>query len=177
MLKIVLIFFATCLFIRVHASITIDIEPEELQQLGEILVQSYLERGIHSIASVNNAVFTCKKVSLAIIQLIGIMFTLVGANILTELLNNANKQRYGAPLYIENVTNITPTRMCDNDFGCNRNMCWRTCNVDLTGDEPMFSWCYTKPDESDKNLHSCQEANECSPCWSCFGPCHFQPEI
>lgn len=79
MIKIVIIFFTLCLIIQVQASITIDIEPDDLQQLGEILVQSYLERGIHRVAPVNRNVFACSKVSIAIVQFVGLMFTLVGA--------------------------------------------------------------------------------------------------
>lgn len=58
-IKIVIIFFALCLCIQVQSSITIDIEPDDLQHLGEILVQSYLERGIHRVTPVNNIMFSC----------------------------------------------------------------------------------------------------------------------
>lgn len=68
-------------FVYAHAHIVIDIEPEELQRIGEILVESYLQN--QQQQQLSNAVSWCKKITNGVIQLLGIMFTLVSANLLT----------------------------------------------------------------------------------------------
>lgn len=169
LIKIVLFLLALCLIIQAQAPVIIDIDPDDLQQLSEILAQYYVERGNdRRISQMNSVTNLCKKTVFCVIQMIGIMFSLVGANILTEIVLNS---RNVAPVKIENAT-----RKCEYEFGCTHNMCWRTCDVTKT-DEATFSWCYTIADCSTRNFQACLEPNDCSPCWSCFGPCNVQPKV
>lgn len=177
LIKIVLILFALCMIIRAQ-SIVIDIDPEDIQLWSEFLGQCYVKRNMQHATSTNNIASMIKKASLYVIQLLGLMFSLVGANILSELFTGNIivptyvNQRYAG---ISNFINVT--RKCDNEFGCTRNMCWRTCN-EVFVNESTFSWCFTTPSvEPGKNAHACREHNDCSPCWSCFGPCNIQPRI
>lgn len=180
LIKLLVIFVFLCVLLQVQTQIIIDIEPDEIPRFSEILVEKYLEQVILNATPQKNIAYLCKKASIAIIQLIGIMFTLVGANVLTEMINIAGKQQQQQQQYIpiiDNVTDSLPTEKCVNDFGCNRNMCWRTCNVESTDNE-MFSWCFTKPPSKNvNNVQSCTDAKDCSPCWSCFSQCHTIPKV
>lgn len=57
------------------------------------------------------------------------MLSLVGANLLTSVLEPfTNTQMY------KNTT-LTPSQICKSDFGCDHNLCWRTCDMKFDADE------------------------------------------
>lgn len=146
-------------------SIVIDMEPEDLQQLGEMLVKSYMKQQKSS----TSLSLGLKRFSLGVIQLCGVMFTLVGANLITSKIELFSSTSPPAP------PTVVPQKICNNDYGCDNNMCWRTCNA-TEGD---LSWCFTTPklkgEEKDEQYHICTYSYECSPCWSCVGSC-YPPE-
>lgn len=169
----VLLFLTSSSLYHVSGHIIIHIEPADLHQIGEILVQHMQEQQEHSIIprSRSSRSVAFIKISQSVFQLVGILLTLVGANLLTAKLE---------PFVVHQINinkpTITPPEMCNNDFGCDSNMCWRTCNVvDNVSNEQKKditqSWCYTTSKANYSNYHSCIFSSECSPCWSCVGSC------
>lgn len=175
-MKVSVVFILFSLFFTYsHAHIVIDIEPDELQRVAEILVQSYLTRNLTPrTVLTRNIVFSCiKKVSSSAVQLFGIMMTLVGANLLTKIFEPS----VISPQFLfadNNVTSILPDEFCKRDFGCDHNLCWRTCGDELGVHEKNKpqSWCYTAPKTELRNYQQCIHSHECSPCWECIGVCH-----
>lgn len=169
----VLVVIILLIGIHSHTSghILIDIEPDELQRLGEILVETYLEQNtiLHSRSSVN--ISRCKKIIQNAAQLFGIMFSLVGANLLTNTLQPLTM--VNTPMH-ENTAAFTPhatfvpSEICKHEFGCDQNLCWRSCD---NGFNASQSWCFTAPKIEAKNLQICSFSYECSPCWDCLGSC------
>lgn len=155
-----------------QASISIDIEPEDLRRIGEIVVGNYLRGPGNNIARsrtmINTIISSCKHFSMNIAQLIGIMLSLVGANLLTTMLEPFTN----TPMY-KNTT-LTPSQICKSDFGCDENLCWRTCDTKFDEGEQQIaqSWCFTSSKPTDRNFQECKNSYDCSPCWDCLGPCH-----
>lgn len=90
-----------------------------------------------------------KKAIFGTIQLVGVMCSLIGANILSmNLVPNAQVHQKQQLLQQEiifpkqkNLTNNIKSyeEMCKIDYGCNRNLCWKTCNTAVAGKK---LWCY-----------------------------------
>lgn len=134
--------------------ITIDIEPDELQKMGEILVEAYVQQQLthRSISSV--MLSNGKKIVYATIQLIGLLLTLVGANLATTKLEHF---MIPSPSVVMNISASAgvPTigpKMCKREFGCDRNACWRNCDSELGDGEKSKakSWCFTTPKTNEK---------------------------
>lgn len=167
----------------VHGLVTIQIEPENLQQIGKVLMQAYMQqqpivlgpssttaRGVQITAE-------AKKIARGVFQLFGIMITLVGANLLTTKLEQfvvVNQQEFSAK------NNITSTMLhsdiCEYDYGCDQNMCWRSCDVStdanhekLSAENTTQQLCYTSPNKLEFKF--CIYSHECSPCWDCLRSC------
>lgn len=65
-----------------------------------------------------------------------------------------------------------PSEMCKGDFGCDRNLCWRSCDRTV-GKNGTDSWCYTKAKPDSSNYQKCKFPHDCSPCWDCLGVCNI----
>lgn len=161
-----------------NGHITIDMEPDELQRMGEILVETYVQQQLtHRVSSV--ILSHGKKFVYGIMQLIGLLLTLVGANITTTrlehyILPTPNVVNISAS---DNVPTFEPSKICERDFGCDQNVCWRTCGEKLGDSEENKAWCYTSPKTNEKKFfHQCSYSYECSPCWDCLGPCSAPPK-
>lgn len=172
--SLVIIFFLIVSAILSHSNghITIEIEPNDVHQLSDIL-QTFIEN--HHLPTRQRSSLKCviyhgiKTMSSGIIQLIGIMLSLVGANLLTMKLEHS----------MTSVNQIkSPTSMfvhgeeCKHDFGCTENICWRTCeessNPSGKVDQKI---CFTSSHSNITNFQRCTYSYECSPCWSCSTPC------
>lgn len=124
--------------------------------------------------------------------MLGIMLTLVGANLLTVQLSPTTTTMTTTTTAIATTTttsiaseNLNPQKFetiyknlsissnkCNmNDFGCNRNLCWRSCVIKKNADKDYISWCFSTPKESKQNFHYCKNGLDCSPCWECAFPC------
>lgn len=139
-----------------NGHITIDMEPDELQRMGEILVETYLHQQLtHRLAS--SVLLSHGKIFVyGAMQLIGLLLTLVGANIARTrlehfLLPTSRVVNISAAL---NVSNFEPSKLCKRDFGCDDNICWRTCDDKLGVSEENKSWCYTSPKTNEKKTFS-----------------------
>lgn len=158
-----------------HTSIVVDIDPEELQRVAEILVESYISQNIYpqtrGNAIRNNLISVVKKVSLNVLQLIGLMLTLVGANLLTQSFESS-----AVPQVlindIDNRTSFTPSETHFREYGCDNNVCWRTCGEKLNRSEENKQWCYSSPKPELRKYQECLYLHECSPWWECIGVCH-----
>lgn len=151
------------------AHISIDLDPEELQRLGEILVQSYFE---HNLLS-NRAISQCKKITNGIYQSFGIMVSLVGANLITNMLQPympvGSIMQESYPASIVHST-FKPTDNCDYEFGCDSGLCWRACDNTFN---ISHSWCFSSPKIQENNFQPCTFPHDCSPCWDCLSLCNI----
>lgn len=97
-------------------------------------METYLEQNLTLKSLTTTAFSRIKKLSFSFLQMFGIMITLVGAKLLTtqfdRLLNTPLEN------ILKNSTiNHTQTENCEDDFGCNRNLCWRTCKINSTNSQ------------------------------------------
>lgn len=180
-MKLFIVILLTSSIWQQHAYgfITIQIEPENLQQIGEVIMQAYMQQQpivlqtpTTRCAHISSA---AKKISRGIIQLLGIMMTLVGANLLTTKLESfvvVNQPEFSAK-NITTPTIIQSDKCHEYDYGCDDNLCWRTCDVSADYEKSVENinqpWCYTSPNESE--FQPCNFSYECSPCWNCLSPC------
>lgn len=174
---ILLCILLSALYAPSKASIQIDMEPDELQ---EFLQGRLSGRPITTITPRSSSVAAkhVKRLMLGLIQMVGIMLTLVGANLLTALFEPS--LLLNGQCVDKNVTvflpSIAPSQLCEYDFGCDRNLCWRTCGAgsDNNGKNDAHSWCYTAAKTESHNYQQCIYSHDCSPCWECLGACHSQ---
>lgn len=171
------VIFFVCSIIFIQAHIVIDIDPSELQSIGEVLVESYLHNNlIQRVQSLPNTVLIkFRNFSITVLQLIGVTASLVGANIITPIFQQkfytTTTTASVATVLQHGNSTLSPSKMCPHDFGCDRNVCWRTCSIDSKGVNGKY-WCYTTSSQQTKKYHQCIEPYDCSPCWECLGICH-----
>lgn len=160
-----------------HGAIVIDIEPEEMQRIAEILVENYLEHNLTPRAILSRrdqVIIQVKKISLCLTKLMGITMSLVGANLITSMFESNALPPMITNATSENSTAKKPSELCNRDFGCDRNICWRACDVDPINKEFSESWCYTTPKPEMHTYQQCIYSHDCSPCWECLGSCHVK---
>lgn len=142
-------------------SIVIDLDEEELQQIAAILVENYIDtnlvrkQNVHFLKHVKKAVTN-------ISQFMGIMFSLVGANILTKIYEQS--EQFSIITNEKNLnTKITDEidNICNHIYGCDDGRCWRTC------DEKSKTICFTNPIFKQK----CSSAEDCEQCSECATIC------
>lgn len=153
------------------AHIVLEMNPDELQRIAEILAENYLTHNLRPQPITISAQF--KKVSVYALQLLGVTISLVSANILSSaILDPPSSPQM---LITNNVTSIAPAQMCNRDFGCIRNVCWRACD-ESTGRKQnrTASWCWTTANTEARKYKQCIDHHDCSPCWECLGQCHSQ---
>lgn len=181
-MKFVLCHFLLAFFLLQSITcITIEIEPEDIVHVSEIL-QSIIENGPNPVISQSGA----RKMSFSImkrgvcgvIKLFGVLLTLVGANILTTKIEKSPEktiitaQNNSTALVITAQNNSTALVQCIGDFGCSANLCWKVCDtrVGNNAEKPDRAWCFTSSNKSFV-YHACTHAYECSACWECSNPC------
>lgn len=175
----IIILLTSTLFQRpTYCHVTIQIEPDDLQRFADILMQIG-ETQQHQTLFINRAtsrsaciLSSLKGLSRGVFQMVGILLTLVGANLLTTKLEPFVGVKTQAQF-----TNITASKMmqpkiCHHDYGCDENLCWRSCGGTPEEEERQMSWCYTTSSKSDKTgYQKCTFSYECSPCWDCLSQC------
>lgn len=164
-----------------QTNIVLGIDPDDLQKIAELLVENYITHNVKPryISTTSRVLAQLKKVSSSTLQLFGITMSLVGANLLTSVLdpkitptivgNSASTifEPTHAPL-VGNITSVASTEACEKFVGCDGNVCWRSC---YTTNNNTKSWCYTSPNPAIRDYHRCNHAHECSPCWECISAC------
>lgn len=181
--KFLVIFLLTSTLFHqpVNNHVIVQIEPEDVQRFADILMQIHGgDIGIHPQQLVIQSRTTksvcsllmIRKISQSVIQLVGIMLTLVGANLLTTKLESHAVVQ--PQMTMENITGPKKLqlKLCQHEYGCDQNMCWRTCGGTTEQEEvEKQSWCYTKSSSKKDEYQMCNLSTECSPCFECLGPC------
>lgn len=176
--SIIIILLLSTFLIHSNGYITIEIEPDDLHRISEIL-QTHIHQQHHQSLTrspLRRAIVPLlKTVSSGIVQLFGIMLTLVGANLLTSKLEPVVVMHQTEKLDDINITKPSILlEKCEHEYGCDQNICWRTC-IDEKSQEKENngqSWCFTTANQSEPLLQTCEFAYECSPCWECLGSCN-----
>lgn len=120
----------------------------------------------------------------ASIRLMGVTTALVGANVISSYLipdpgqPNRLIQDVGqqprlqqSQINLSNFSSITKhAEICQIDFGCHKNICWRSCHTNI---QEQNLWCYTSPTPNAREFYHCDDANDCFICWECIEPCHL----
>lgn len=168
-----------CAIIYTNAHISIDIDAAELQSIGELLVETYLHQNLiqRAYSLPNTILQKIKSVATTVLQLIGVTISLIAANVLSPILQTkiepttltttttaVNSYQY------DNIT-LNPFKLCPHDFGCDRSVCWRSCNSTAKGTIGK-SWCYTSANPRSNKPEKCLHIYNCSPCWECLSVCH-----
>lgn len=175
--KKIVVLFILCIFTSAWASITIDMHPEELQSIGAVLVESYMRHNlIQRQETVTRMIFNKMGKFLAgLLQMLSITTSLIAANIFTPYFQLGSQPIIDTTIGMQKNVKITSTPatidQCPNDFGCERNLCWRTCDqkFNVTKD----AWCYTSPTPQNRKHTHCTSHLECSPCWECISVCNI----
>lgn len=147
-------------------TIAINIETEEMQRIAEVLVESYLENNLRQNIPRRFVILAgLKKIAIGSVQYIGIMLSLVGANIITKMFESPYQPEI---ILSEKKTTATESEQCPHDFGCDHRVCWRSCGENETTTD---SWCYTSPTPEKRQYKECEDSLDCSPCWDCISAC------
>lgn len=177
-MKLRVLFISLCIFsLLIHSEgyISVNIDPEDLNQITDFIQTFGMNDQSHPI-TLNQRNRACIKMMkdtiFGIIQLIGVMLSLVGANYLSmKLTPEVSVQQYKQPeIIFRNPTkanNFEDIKMCKIDYGCNKNLCWKTCNSIVNGTK---LWCYAS--STPGQFHRCSGAEDCSQCWDCIERCH-----
>lgn len=171
----IVIFLIVLIFIQTSAHISIEIDPDDFDQVSDFFENIIINNRIqqHPIHSRRSIMRIVKKTASGIIQMLCVMLTLVGSNILTTKINEYQSPTPRIEFFDRNVTENNQSKKCNqNDFGCNRNMCWRTCDVETDGNKKK--WCYTTTNAINRKIQNCTHSFDCSPCWDCLSreQCH-----
>lgn len=152
-----------CLISLSMTSVVIDLEEDELQQIAAILVDNYIEHNLVPKCNSYVSVYL-KKGAANLGQFVGIMFSLVGANILTKMYEHSTAE----PTIIADINNNSTilSEICDfdNDHGCDAGQCWRSCGEQS---EVSNSFCFTMS----KSKEKCSSSDDCNECGECINEC------
>lgn len=166
---ILLTIVVTIQFARARIDVSVDMNPLELQSLGAIMVETYLRHNlIQRLPTPANAILNfILKIPGAIYNFFNLTASLICAGIITPILHENYFHSNTVKSEPEAVASVL-TKKCAHDFGCERNICWRTCHSATKKN----AWCYTSPDIKHHKYQQCFYAHQCSPCWECLGPCN-----
>lgn len=152
-----------------------------MNELSEILRAVIDQRSLHRQQS--RFPKTVKLIIKGVFQMIGIMITLIGVNVITTKLESFMVNQ---PTFIVNITEplnfkVTPSpKMSENEYGCNRNLCWRTCDdgdSSFKNEQDKQRWCYTSSELNSATYQACAHSYECSLYSTCLSPCKLSPAI
>lgn len=158
-----------------EAYISINIDPDDFDQVSDFfhgIINNGHQNLPPQISRKNMVIKMLKGGLMATPQLIGVMFSLVGASVissylLTEfnpklILNNEQGALINASIEIH-------SEKCKIEYGCHENRCWRSCH---SSNHTENLWCYTAPTPNARRLNRCQKTSDCFLCWECVEPCH-----
>lgn len=166
---------------HISNAVLINIDDEQMQQVGEILIQSYFGRNAIVRNRSRNFInlLDCKKISTNLFQFFGLSFTLIGSNLLTTyfervLFASTSNMNQSSNQTFKSNEKIKPVEHCKFDYGCTDNLCWRTCDNGKNTSKSIetLSWCYTASKNAINKIQKCFHNHDCSPCWDCMGICH-----
>lgn len=165
-------------FISFNSPTPLGMDNESLERLGEMLIENYISNNLRARQTLSSTMWSKIGSILAfVLQMIGVTGSMIAAHIFSPYFEKAFKSKENPQPQRPAITFLSQVRynngtfspgiLCPNDFGCDRNLCWRTCYHEGN----QTSWCYTrKPDK--RGYVQCIETPDCSPCWECLGHCH-----
>lgn len=194
--------------IYTNGRLRINFDSDDLERIGMAVVEAYFHRNLirRSRFNLTNShafwVYT-RKISINILQLLGITISLVSANILTSIYQQ-NIIHFATQQNFTHMTSVTsaipespatqprillndinkwnnndtcagPSQLCPYNFGCDNNLCWRSCKVESKNSNANVKvFCYTTANPITKKLQQCVHLNDCSSCFHCVGLCHVR---
>lgn len=175
MSQILKVVFVFAMFSIVNAVVKIDIEPEELQSMGELLVESYFTHNLIQRKPTIGRFALTKLMKLlgSTFKMCALTASLVASNLISAVLQPKFVQQTDE---YENITStiestFKPTELCPGDFGCDGNLCWKHCEIGKN-ESNADSWCFTTPKPEEHQFQYCKHSHDCSPCWDCIGICN-----
>lgn len=160
----------------IEGSIFIKIDPEDMEQVSEFF-ENIIYNGHTPFPPVVRNNFMkrfCTSLIGHTVQMLSIMISLVGSNLITAKLQEKKNQEVNRECVKDNEKNTMilnkNVKMCDGNFGCNRGVCWKECKVERFNNLPYKSWCFTSADKNEV-YHECKSHLDCSTCWECTNPC------
>lgn len=152
-------------------SIVIDLDEGEMQQIVAILVENYIETNL--IPSQNGCFIKyVKKVATSVGRFAGIMFSLVGANILTKMYEHTTSPAITIATNSLDDSNTSImeeiNEICNHIYGCDDGRCWRTCNEKKN--ELSKTICFMSI-ISTSTKDKCVTSDDCTPCSECISEC------
>lgn len=174
------LYFVLFLYVcQTKAHITIQIEPSQISKICEIIHalihQNQIEMHPSSRFRLCLSVLPyVKSMMRGLVQMFGIMMTLVGANLITSRMKASLTNNQLNAIAIPHPAVTMQMDICKNAYGCNSNLCWRTCGqANDTNKNAKQKLCITtKPNGT--SYETCEQAHQCSPCWSCLSRCQEQ---
>lgn len=179
-MKVISLFIFSALISTTLAHIELDIHPEELQRIAQLLVQNYINNNMGPLpeSRVHFFLHHVKIFGFTTMNIIGLIISLASANVLTTIIEVKYGLAKSPPVTTAPATTTTiPTFKVNNDsemsddviqFGCYRGVCWRSCN---SQNVTANSLCYTSPIPEVYDYHRCSQPADCSPCWECVDRC------
>lgn len=164
-------FFISSIF----SHITINIDPDDLESVADFFVsfieQYQQQQHFLQLPSTNSAFFKIMKKSFCkIVNLFGIMMTLVGASFITSIIEFNSDVLYEKSINFENQKpNGNVSDECVIDYGCRDNLCWRKC---FSRERDADLWCYTSSNPIGRSYQRCNSTFDCSSCFECIETCH-----
>lgn len=200
-MKVIVIFLLLSIwFVYSDALINIQMHPDDLDRVSEffelIMINNYQRIPVRSkmISFVMKSLYSTSK-------WIGVMLLLTTSTLLSTKLEpyviqtnsiqlpDTNAIAKNCPLNFvmqspaaspqQHRESLVPS-LCNDilnnstlkDFGCHKNVCWRSCFV-LEESETEKPWCFSSPKVKDRKYFPCHSPADCSPNWECLETCHF----
>lgn len=186
-----LTFIFVILSCQSDAHISINFDREDLDEIGDFVDNHININPLRSVQSSRNIIIKKGKAFvLWIFQLAGVTAALVSSNVITTRLSLDQAvvpppppQCHEPKIEISKLPtqktkfesketdNISAkiSELCQIDFGCHKNVCWRSCH---TNNQSENLWCYTSPTPNRREFYHCESSNDCFICWECIEPCH-----
>lgn len=164
-----------------EAYISINIEPDDLEQVSDFLHMLMTDGNQILPAPITRTRMIVRMITRGLLKIAhysGIMLTLVGATVISSHYipdSNSkvilqNEQVSGEQKIKINPKILMHSEMCQIDYGCHAGVCWRSCH---SNNHSQHFWCYTAPIPNARDLYRCKDASDCFLCWECVEPCHI----
>lgn len=176
------------LFSVSNAHIAINLDPEDLDQISDffsMVIPNHQQNALIRLPLKFRILKVMKKTTIGLIQMLSVMIALVASNLITSKLEptipttmtssivqlpKQHQKQTESDLLLRNISNyLNGVNNCNKDFGCHKNVCWRTCYARLK--DTTKTWCYTSPIPNNRKYQPCTSAEECSACWECLNEC------
>lgn len=167
--------------LETDAFISIEIDPDDLDRISEFFHSIIITDQPRSIIPTRGIQIKTmfKKIVCSVVQLIGVMLSLVGASIISNHFApvvpvpvQEQQPQQDESLIVQNATILSDIikniESCGTDYGCNKNLCWKSCYT--KDDYGRNLWCRTSSFRY--KFQHCNTSSDCLFCWDCIEKCH-----